>query len=163
MSFIQFHSNEIDYRFICDRGQMAGLVGAIGAKWCFVHPTDKTAAGVCLDPRHRGTSVWARQPACVSALRTQARPSRRSIPRGSGFRRRWVVTTSHEASGWRSGSHFALAVTETSDGAPRHACSGRTAQLPCLAPPTSKAPATAAASTSEVPGARASDGSVTSR
>ena len=54
MIFVQFYSNEIDFHFFYEGEQMAGFVGAIGAKWCFVHPTDKTAAGVCLDPRHRG-------------------------------------------------------------------------------------------------------------
>ena len=54
MSFVQFYCNEIDCHFFCDGGQMAGLAGAIGAKWCFVHPMDKTAAGVCLGPRHKG-------------------------------------------------------------------------------------------------------------
>ena len=60
MSFVQCYSNETDCHFFYDGGHMAGLVGAIKAKWYFVHPIDKTAAGVCLDPRHRRTPACAR-------------------------------------------------------------------------------------------------------
>ena len=65
MSFVQFYSNETDCHFKFDGGQIAGLAGAIRAKRCFVHPMDKTAAGVCLDPRHRRT------PACAGQQATQ--------------------------------------------------------------------------------------------
>ena len=54
MSSGKNRSNETDCHFNCDDKQMAGPAGAIKAKWYFVHPIDKTAAGVCLDPRHRG-------------------------------------------------------------------------------------------------------------
>ena len=81
MIFVQFYSNEIDFHFFYDGEQMAGLAGAIRAKWCFVHPMDKTAAGVCLDPRHRGTPVCARQRA-THPLQLLGHPERGPAAKG---------------------------------------------------------------------------------
>ena len=95
----QFYSNETDCHFFYDGGQTAGLAGAIRAKWCFVYPMDKTAAGVRLDPRHRGTPPCARQQAThpLQLLGARSAGLRRcgDIPVTQQFRRLRVSHLTH--------------------------------------------------------------------